>query len=111
MQGNGDAAKSSSAKAGIALCVRIRDAGCLDIRGEKGDNFADNVFFVHILHYRSQYPVLLITQDGGLANDALTLNTFQSVKGFPVRVMRITESGALREVFPAPRKVKNDAES
>ena len=97
LQESGNTTQNASAREGFRLCRLLRDAGCLDVRGNSRDNFADNVFFVHILHFRSLYRILLITQDRKLTSDTLMMNSLHSAAGYPVAVMRITESGTLRD--------------
>ena len=53
--------------------VRLYQSGFVDIRGDKNDNFADNVFQTVFTKFRMQYNMLLITQDNNLAKDIKTL--------------------------------------
>lgn len=68
-------------------------AGYIDVRGEKNDNFADNVFQVVFTKFRMNYKLLLITQDNDLAKDILALNDVKSQKANPVQVRRINKFG------------------
>lgn len=73
----------------------MKNKEIVDIRGEKTDNFADNVFQVVFTKFRMQYKLLLITQDVKLATDINNLNHSGSVKGKPVHVQKISQFGAL----------------
>lgn len=77
----------------------LRDAGYVVIRGEKTDNFADNVFQVVFTKFRINYKLLLITQDHDLAKDILKLNDSKSVKAKQVKVNRINKYGFLGEFY------------
>lgn len=92
-----DPLRSAYALEGLKICQKLRDVDCLSIRGNKSDNFADNVFFVYFSHYRDRYRLLLITQDQGLTHDILQLNGVRSSNGYPVKVMHITKQGKLEE--------------
>lgn len=92
-----DAVKSVNAKKGLALCEKFLKAGCLSVRGNRADNFADNTFYVSLSQYRYSYNMVLITQDRNLTYDILRLNELKSSDGNPVRVFRITSNGDLME--------------
>jgi hypothetical protein len=47
----------------------LHEKQLIDIRGEKTDNFADNVFQMVFTKFRLNYKLLLITQDNNLAQD------------------------------------------
>ena len=85
------------------LCIKqinqLVEAGYVDIRGEKTDNFADNVFQVVFTKFRMNYNLLLITQDNDLAKDILRLNENRSVKAKEVKVNRINKYGFLSEFY------------
>lgn len=88
---------AEKAKVCIALIKRLIMAKCVEIRGEKSDNFADNVFQVVFTKFRMNYKLLLITQDNDLAKDILALNDNRSVKANNVKVKRINNYGFLSE--------------
>lgn len=67
----------------------------VNIRGEEGDNFADNVFQVVFAKFRISNNLLLITEDNGLAQDILALNNSQSVRGRTIAVKRLSKYGYL----------------
>lgn len=67
----------------------------IEIRGEKTDNFVDNVFQVVFTKFRMTNRLLLITQDKNLAKDISALNGNKSVKANPVKVKRINQYGFL----------------
>ncbi|MDY6290995.1 MAG: zinc-ribbon domain containing protein [Succiniclasticum sp.] len=96
-QSNNELAKN--AKTGLEVISRLIKAGCVELRGEKGDNFADNVFQVVFTKFRLNYKLLLITQDNNLAKDILALNDNKSVKADDVHVQRINKYGYLSS-FP-----------
>ena len=66
-------------------------AGYVEIRGEKSDNFADNVFQVVFTKFRMTNRLLLITQDNNLAKDILALNNNRSVKAKQVRAKELID--------------------
>ena len=75
--------------------VQLQKANLLDIRGEKNDNFADNVFLVQFTKFRMSYKLLLITQDRNLGKEVLALNKSKAVRGNKVSVLRINKYGFL----------------
>ena len=79
----------------IKLLKQLIDAGFIEVRGEKDDNFADNVFQVVFTKFRLKYKLLLITQDNDLAKDILALNNNRSVKANKVYANRINPYGFL----------------
>lgn len=91
-----DPGKARAANEGMRICRRLQKAGCLSVRGNEGDDFADNVFFVVLSDYRYRYHMLLITQDRNLTTDVLQLNRQQATQGYPVEVMRIDRHGRLQ---------------
>lgn len=86
---------SSKAQNCLKQLKQLMEAGYIEIRGEKSDNFADNVFQVVFTKFRVNYKLLLITQDNNLAKDILALNDNKSVKANPVKVNRINKFGFL----------------
>ena len=88
--------KASLAKTAINLVSYLQKMNILIIRGNKNDGtFADPVFLEKIIHFRTQYNILVITQDNNLAKDIQNLNLLKSVKGYKVDVRRIDSKGQL----------------
>lgn len=90
-----DPGKAAAADRALGLCRLLKARGCLSVRGESRDNFADNTFYVALSQYRTKYHMLLITQDRGLTRDVLKLNEVRSVKGYPIEVMYVNAGGGL----------------
>lgn len=90
---------AQKAKACLKQLNQLVKTGYVEIRGEKSDNFADNVFQVVFTKFRMNYKLLLITQDNDLAKDILTLNDNHSVKANEVKVNRINKYGFLSEFY------------
>ena len=83
---------SVTAKDRLSLLEYLGNNEYIEIRGEKSDNFADNVFLSVFTKFRLQYNLLLITQDNGLAQDILNLNNTASQKtAHIINVRRINE--------------------
>lgn len=93
------------------MCVKLLSGliseGYIEVRGEKTDNFADNVYQVVFTKFRMNYKLLLITQDNDLAKDILGLNDNRSVKAYEVKVNKINKYGFLSE-FCWNRKEKSN---
>lgn len=87
------------AQACLKQLKQLVESGYVEIRGEKTDNFADNVFQVVFTKFRMNHKLLLITQDNDLAKDILALNDNRSVKANEVKVNRINKYGFLSEFF------------
>ena len=96
-----DPFRAAAAVQGLALCMKLRQAECLSIRGADRDNFADNTFFVAISGYRYKYSILPITQDRKLGQDVLRLNEMRSTRGYPVAVCYLNGRGELCPSSPA----------
>ncbi len=92
-----DSYKAALAENGLKICQKLKDRNCITIRGNKNDNFADNVFFVHFADLRFKYNMLLITQDYKLSHDILQLNNMKTGGGNLVKVFRISSRGSLIE--------------
>lgn len=90
-----DTEKAKKAQKAIENLGRLQNENILDIRGEKNDNFADNVFLVQFTKFRMSYNLLLITQDRTLGKEILELNNSEAVKGNKIRVFRINQYGFL----------------
>ena len=86
---------ANNSKNTLKIIQQLISAGFVEIRGEKTDNFADNVFQVVFTKFRMTHKLLLITQDNNLAKDILALNGNKSVKANPVHVKRINQYGFL----------------
>ena len=95
-----DPAKVRAADRALGLCRLLMAHGCMSVRGESRDNFADNTFYVALSQYRTRYHMLLITQDRGLTRDVLKLNEVRSVKGYPIEVMYVDARGGLSRSNP-----------
>ena len=99
---------AKTANNSLKVISRLHDAGYVEIRGEKNDNFVDNVFQVVFTKFRMTHKLLLITQDNNLAKDIISLNSNKSVKANPVHVKRINQSGYLSNFFWNVENQKND---
>lgn len=86
---------AKKARSCIKILNELNKEGYIDIRGEKTDNFADNVFQVVFTKFRMNCKLLLITQDNDLAKDILALNDNKSVKANEIKVNRINKYGFL----------------
>lgn len=100
---------AENAKNCLKVLHQLINASFVEIRGEKGDNFADNVFQVVFTKFRMTYKLLLITQDNDLARDIIALNSNKSVKANPVHVKRINQYGFLSNFMWNVENTKNDS--
>lgn len=93
-------------------CLKVLDPliknGLVEIRGEKGDKFADHVFHMVFDKFRTEHKLLLITQDNDLAKDILAKNGITSVRGYSVDAKRINQSGFLSNFTWNTDSNKND---
>lgn len=94
----------------LKVLVQLREAGYIDIRGEKTDNFADNVFQVVFTKFRMTHRLLLITQDHNLAEDILSLNDSKSVRACSVNVQRVNRYGFLSGFKESGDRSRSDGE-
>lgn len=81
---------------------RMQKANLIEIYADPDDgDFADNVFLHVLTKKRMQYDMLLITQDSGLASEALRIGKDnRAVRGVKkIFVKCIDEDGALKNVF------------
>lgn len=81
---------------------RLKQANLIEIYGDPDDGeFADNVFLHVLTKKRMQYDMLLITQDSGLASEALRIGKDnRAVRGVKkIIVKRIDKDGSLKNVF------------
>lgn len=64
----------------------------IERRGNEADSHhADNVFQTVFAKFRTQYRLILITEDKALRRDILTLNESKSVRGWQINVVSIGE--------------------
>jgi len=87
--------RSKKAKYIHDILLKLYKEGIVDIRGEKTDNFADNVFQTVFTKFRMQYKLLLITQDNNLASDIINLNKIKAVRANQVTALRLNKYGYL----------------
>lgn len=69
-----------AAKSSATILKHYLEHSLVDIRGEKNDPFADNVFHYVFSKFRTQHDLALLTQDKGLAMDILSLKTSQAIQ-------------------------------
>lgn len=100
---------AENAKKCLKVLKYLIDAGFVEIRGEQGDNFADNVFQVVFTKFRMTHKLLLITQDNDLAKDIIALNGNRSIKANPVHAKRINQYGFLSNFMWNTESFKNDS--
>ncbi len=95
----------------LLFLKQLEDDSFIKIRGEKSDNFADNVFLSVFTKFRLQYNLLLITQDNNLARDILNLNNSTSQKSTHIiKVRRVNEYNYLGK-FSWDKIPKNQGDS
>lgn len=100
---------ASKAKNALKILKQLEHSGYIDIRGEKSDNFADNVFNVVFTKFRMKYNLLLITQDRNLSEDILKLNESKSVTSKKsIHVKQLNKQGLLSPIHPKSRKKNNE---
>ena len=100
---------AENAKKCLKILNQLITAGFVEIRGEQGDNFADNVFQVVFTKFRMTHKLLLITQDNDLAKDIIALNSNKSVRANPVHVKRINQYGFLSNFAWNTENTKSDS--
>lgn len=100
---------AENAKKWLKILNQLINAGFVEIRGEQGDNFADNVFQVVFTKFRMTHKLLLITQDNDLAKDIIALNSNKSVRANPVHVKRINQYGFLSNFTWNTENTKSDS--
>lgn len=102
---------ASKAQDTLKLLEKLVRAELVEIRGEQTDNFVDNVFQVVFTKFRMTHRLLLITQDGDLAQDILQLNNIKSVRAKSVSVKRINRFGYLSNFSKtSPKDNANDTQ-
>ncbi|MEG0900216.1 MAG: hypothetical protein RSF40_10975 [Oscillospiraceae bacterium] len=99
---------AENAKNCLKVLHQLINAGFVEIRGEQGDNFADNVFQVVFTKFRMTHKLLLITQDNDLAKDITALNSNKSVRANPVHVKRLNQYGFLSNFTWNTDNIKSD---
>lgn len=99
---------ANDAKKSLKMLHKLMTAGFVEVRGEQGDNFADNVFQVVFTKFRMTHKLLLITQDNDLAKDIIGLNDNKSVRANPVHAKRINQYGFLSNFAWNKDNVKSD---
>jgi len=73
--------KSDIAKKALLSIIReYQKVNLIDIKGESGDSFSDNLFQTVFTKFRIQHNLCLITQDKNLAIDICNLKKSKSVK-------------------------------
>ena len=85
------------ARRSIKILTTMNEKNLIQVRGEKSDNFADNVFGTVFAKHRLNHKLLLITQDRALATDILSFNNMKSARGHLIRVKRIDKHGIIRD--------------
>ena len=79
----------------------------IEVRGDYGDEFADQVFHIIFTKLRMNNDLLLITQDYSLGTELLSLNKSKSVQASKkIKVKRINSFGQLMN-FKSQYKTKN----
>lgn len=87
---------ANAAKRALLSLAAQQRKNLISLRGEQGDNFADNVFLTQFTRHRLTYNLTLITQDRGLAKDIMNLNTLASqLTRYTIEVFRISKNGTL----------------
>ena len=98
-----DVELAKTSRNALKILAQLKNSGYIDIRGEKTDNFADNVFNVVFAKFRMKYNLLLITQDRDLAEDLLKLNDSKSVtSAYTIHVKKLNQYGFLSNIYPPP---------
>ena len=93
---------SMRANRALKKIVRLHAARLVGIFGDSDDgNFADNVFLQVFTKKRLQFNILLITQDRGLASEAMKLSIDnRAVKGMKkIIAQRLDKNGFLQRIF------------
>ena len=82
----------------------MRSAGyIITVASEDDSYFADPVFLSHFHQLRLQTDIMLVTQDGPLTFDVLSINNIRSSSSrYSISVYRINRQGMLRERYVMP---------
>ena len=86
---------AAAARAGLALVMEGRKHGRIEVFGEAGDTFPDNLFQATILRFCQKYDFCVVTQDRDLALDVLQLASRRSVKSRAIEAVRVTDDGGI----------------
>lgn len=97
-----DLVRNKKASDALVILKKMHNQNLIEIRGEKTDNFADNVFMTVFTQHRLNHSLMLITQDKNLTKDILSLNSFKSQRGKTIVVKKISKEGLLTDVFEPP---------
>lgn len=90
---------AKKANESLATIGKLWNEGYVEIRGEKDELFADNVFLYVFTKFRLTYNLLLITQDKALAKDIDALNSLESAKTKNnICVKRLSRKGNLENI-------------
>lgn len=90
--------KKRSAEKGLRAIAGLKNRGLLDIRGEKSDDFADQVFLTVFMRHRMKYNLCLITQDRALATEIMDLGASKAVRTRKsIRAFRLGKDGTLKD--------------
>lgn len=91
---------ANKAKNAENFLTELSDQGLIQIIGRKEDgHFADRIILSTFQRYRSDYRLLLITNDKNLARETLNLNKSEANKGYTVLVKEIDKLGFLSDVY------------
>lgn len=91
-----DPSLASQAREGLALLADLLARDVLQIRGEQTDKTISSLLFSVFAKHKSNYRLLLITQDQSLAQDILSLNRKQSLPGFSIVCCYLDGEGCLK---------------
>ncbi|MBF0120753.1 MAG: zinc-ribbon domain containing protein [Desulfobacterales bacterium] len=81
---------------GATILKDYKDYNLIDVRGEKSDPFADNVFLYVFSKFRTQYNLALLTQDKSLAMDILALKKSKAVQtSRKLLVLKLKRDGSI----------------
>ncbi len=97
LQKNKKIRTSNAACKGAKILDFYKENNIIEIRGEKGDPFADNVFHYVFSKFRTQYNLALITQDKGLAIDILDLKKSKAIQSSKkLLVLKLDKNGKIK---------------
>jgi rRNA-processing protein FCF1 len=98
LQRDRDEGKKAKAHRAAAVLKSYMTSNLVDVRGEDGEPFADNVFHYVFSKFRTQYNLTLITQDRALAEEVAALRYLRSVQSSKLLlVFRLSQYGDLQE--------------
>lgn len=100
-----DLGLAGTAKKALSSINKLKKEGIIEIRGEKTDNFADNVFLTVFSKFRMTYDLMLITRDRKLAKEILQLNNSKAaLSEHVIQVKTIDKNGYLTELLPTKKE-------